>query len=68
MPIDWLVKRYAVAVKSGEAWKTVAVCDDNRAQFKVHRFDPISATALKLTVEEVHAGGRSARVFEVRAY
>lgn len=68
VPIDWLVKRYVVAVKSGEAWKSVAVCDDNRTQFKMHSFNPVTCDALKLTVHEVHAGGRCARVFEVRAY
>ncbi len=67
-PIDWLAKRYVVSVKCGQAWKTVASCDDNRSRFKVHAFEPVSTTALKLVVEEVHAGGASARVFEVRAY
>ncbi|MDD5350466.1 MAG: FAD-dependent oxidoreductase [Chthoniobacteraceae bacterium] len=67
-PIDYLVKRYSLAVRKGGAWKTVASCDDNRQRFKIHEFEPCVADALKLVVEEIHDGGKSARVFEIRAY
>ena len=67
-PIETLVKRYTVSVKEGSGWRTVARCDDNRGRLQVHTFDPVTSTELKVTVEEIHAGGHSARIFEVRVY
>lgn len=67
-PIDHLVKRYTLAVKKEGAWEIVATCADNRQRFKIHTFEPCVAEALKLVVEAVHDGGKSARVFEIRAY
>ena len=68
LPVDYLVKRYSVAVRKDGAWETVAVCDDNRSRFRIHEFAPRAADAVKLVAEEIHAGGRSARVFEIRCY
>lgn len=67
-PVEYLVKRYTVAVKTGSGWTTVATCPDNRGRFRVHEFPACETEAVKLVVEEIHAGGRSARVFEVRCY
>lgn len=67
-PVDYLVKRYAVEVRAEGRWETVASCADNRSRFKVHEFAPRRIDAVRLTVAEIHAGGRSARVFEVRCY
>jgi hypothetical protein len=68
LPIDYIVKKYFVAVKTASGWKTVASCNDNKSRFKVHEFEPCVTDAVKLVVEEIHAGGRSARVFEIRIY
>ena len=67
-PIEYTVKRYSVAVRKGGAWETVASCDNNRQRFKIHAFEPCMADAVKLVVEEIQAGGKSARVFEIRCY
>jgi hypothetical protein len=68
LPIECLVKRYRVSVNTPSGWKEVALVDDNRSRFRIHGFPAVSATALKVTVEEAHEGGKSARIFEVRCY
>ncbi|HCE43217.1 MAG TPA: hypothetical protein DET40_06695 [Lentisphaeria bacterium] len=67
-PIDYLVKRYSVAVKKDGKWVTAATCNDNRSRFKIHEFKACRTDAVKLVVEEIHAGGKNARVFEIRCY
>ncbi|HBC87970.1 MAG TPA: hypothetical protein DCZ94_13550 [Lentisphaeria bacterium] len=68
LPIDYIVKKYSVAVRTEGKWKTVASCKDNRSRFKIHEFETCVTDAVKIVVEEIHAGGRSARVFEIRCY
>jgi hypothetical protein len=67
-PIDYMVKRFSVAVRKGGGWETVASCDNNKLRFKIHEFESCVTDALKLVVEEIHDGGKSARVFEIRCY
>lgn len=68
MPVEVLAKKYTVALRTPSGWRTVVRCDENRSRFRVHAFAACKADAVKLTIEEVHAGGKSARVFEVRCY
>ncbi len=68
IPVDYLVKKYSVQVKMPSGWKTVASCNDNRSRFKIHDFNTVETDAVKLVVDEIHAAGRSARVFEIRCY
>jgi len=67
-PVDYLVKRYTVAVKTKTGWRPMFSVADNRSRFRVHDFAPCETEAVKLIVEEIHARGRSARVFEIRCY
>ncbi|MBI4979507.1 MAG: FAD-dependent oxidoreductase [Spirochaetes bacterium] len=67
-PIDYMVKSYTLSVLSDNKWKTIVTVEDNRNRFKSHDFAPVKADAVKLTVTSVHAGGTSARVFEIRCY
>jgi hypothetical protein len=67
-PLDILVKAYRVEARCAGTWREVARETDNRVRFRVHRFAAVSTEALRLVVEAVHAGGRSARVFEMRCY
>ncbi len=67
-PVDYLVKRYSVWVRTTAGWVQVAACSDNRKRLRRHEFSPCPAEAVKLSIEEIHAGGRSARVFEIRCY
>lgn len=68
LPVDYLVKKYSIQAKTSSGWKTVASCNDNRSRLKVHEFNAVEVDSLKLVCEEIRAGGRSARVFEVRCY
>ena len=67
-PVDYLVQRYTISVRTPAGWDVVAATDDQRRRFAMHEFPPRQSSAVKLTVDAVHAGGRSARVFEIRCY
>ncbi len=66
-PLETLVKAYRVEARCKGAWIEVVREADNRARFRTHRFAAVQAEALRLVVDAVHAGGRAARVFELRA-
>jgi FAD dependent oxidoreductase/Concanavalin A-like lectin/glucanases superfamily len=61
------VRDYELSFREGTEWKTLATVRNNFQRRRVHRFDPVSASALRLTVHATN-GDRSARVFEIRAY
>lgn len=67
-PIDTLVKAYRLEASCADGWREVARETDNRVRFCIHRFAAVQAEALRLVVDAVHAGARSARVFEIQAY
>lgn len=67
-PIDTLVKAYSLEVRVDGAWREVAREADNRVRFRVHSFAKVSTGALRLIVDAVHAGGKSARLYEIRVY
>jgi hypothetical protein len=60
------VRAYGLSCFDGNTWKSVANETENFQRRRVHRFDPIPTSKLRLTVESTH-GDRSARVFEIRA-
>lgn len=68
VPVDWLVKSYSVEALLNGAWDELASCEGNLSRFKIHKFEKRQAEAVRLKIKEVHGGGRSARVFEVRCY
>jgi hypothetical protein len=61
------VKHYEIAVPQGGGWKTIAEEDNNYQRRRVHRFDAVTATRLRINLLETN-GSPQARVFEVRVY
>jgi len=61
------VRDYELTVHDGKAWRTVATVKGNFQRRRVHRFEPVAATRLRLTVHATN-GDKSARLFEIRAY
>lgn len=67
-PVDYLAKEYQIAVSTPSGWKTLVAEEDNRRRFRVHALQPCETDGVRITVSAAHAGGRSARIFEVRCY
>jgi hypothetical protein len=61
------VSDYTVAVESGDRWVEVAHVHDNHQRRRVHTFECLTATRVRVTCEATH-GADEARVFEIRAY
>jgi hypothetical protein len=61
------VKSYEIAVAQGGGWKTVAAEDNNYFRRRVHRFEAVTASRLRINVLETN-GAAEARIFEVRVY
>lgn len=61
------VRDYELSYHDGANWTTLAAVKGNFQRRRVHRFDTVTASKLRLTVHATN-GDRSARVFEIRAY
>lgn len=61
------VSEYSLAWFDGRGWTTLVSEKENFQRRRVHRFAPVQASKLRLTVESTN-GDPSARVFEIRAY
>ncbi|MCD6289436.1 MAG: FAD-dependent oxidoreductase [Anaerolineae bacterium] len=61
------VRDYTIEVHSGGTWKRVVDAQGNYQRKIVHRFEPVTADGVRLTVHATN-GDTSARVFEVRVY
>ncbi len=61
------VSDYTVAVECGDQWVEVAHIHDNYQRRRVHTFECLTASRLRVTCEATN-GAEQARVFEVRAY
>ncbi|VGO17470.1 hypothetical protein PDESU_06066 [Pontiella desulfatans] len=61
------VRDYRVQVWSGSGWKTVADVSDNYQRRRIHRFDPVKTSKLRVVVDQTN-GDPSARIFEIRLY
>lgn len=61
-----MVRDYRVEVEVGEGWRELVSVTDNIHRFRVHEFDRVPATAVRLVVEAAHEEGEGARVAEVR--
>lgn len=61
------VKRYDIAVLSGDNWKTIAEEGDNYARRRVHTVEATTSDRLRITVLETN-GSPNARIYEVRVY
>jgi hypothetical protein len=61
------VKDYTIEAKVGESWKEIAKVTDNYVRRRVHRFDRISADAVRVNILATN-GAAMARVYEARVY
>jgi len=61
------VRDYAVAVETRDGWVEVARVTGNYQRRRVHDFDCLTASAVRVTCEATN-GDQQARIFEVRAY
>ncbi len=61
------VKRYEIAVSEGSGWKTIVAEDGNYFRRRVHRFDAMTASRLRINVLDTN-GATEARIYEVRVY
>lgn len=60
-------KDYVVEAEVDGSWREVARAAGNYHRLRVHSFAPVTAAAVRLTIGAT-GGGRTARVFEFRAY
>lgn len=61
------VKKYEVSVPQGSTWQTIVGQDNNYVRRRVHRFDPVNASRLRINLLETN-GSAQARIYEVRLY
>lgn len=61
------VRDYQIAIEEGSAWKTVASESGNYFRRRVHHWDPVSATALRINIAATN-GAPAARIYSVRVY
>jgi len=63
------VKDYRLEVRQDETWEPVVSAEGNYHRRVVHRFEPVTTTALRLAVLDMHQANRyGARVYQVRVY
>jgi hypothetical protein len=61
------VKDYDLLYRAGGEWKTLAEVRGNYQRLRRHRFDSVTASAVRVHVRSTH-GADEARIFEVRCY
>ena len=61
------VRDYTLSCFDGRRWVDLATEKENFQRRRIHRFDTLQTTKLRLTIEATN-GAPSARVFEIRAY
>ncbi len=62
-----LVRDYSIEIEANGAWKTVATATENIMRKRVHHFDAVKATRVRVNITAT-ADGNTARLFEVRVY
>jgi FAD dependent oxidoreductase len=61
------VKKYEIAIPQGSGWATIVQADGNYFRRRVHTFDPVTSSRLRLNIQETN-GSPQARIYEVRLY
>jgi hypothetical protein len=61
------VRDYELSYYDGTSWNTLLTESGNYQRRRIHRFDRVVASSLKLTVRAT-GGAPSTRLFEIRAY
>jgi 2-polyprenyl-6-methoxyphenol hydroxylase-like FAD-dependent oxidoreductase len=62
------VTSYLLEAQTPAGWQTLADVVDNHQRHRIHRFAPVTAQAVRLTIRAVRDPAFRARVYEVRAY
>jgi hypothetical protein len=62
-----LAADYSVELKQGGEYKTIAEVENNYLRLRRHRFDPVTADAVRINIHRTR-GDDLARIFEVRCY
>lgn len=65
--IPQCARDYRVLVGDGRSWRAVAGVTGNDRRRRVHRFEPVEASHVRLEVLATH-GDPSARLYEIRVY
>ncbi len=65
---EMCVKDYDVEVWNGSSWQTIVTVKDNYRRHRVHSFDRVTASKVKLTVRAMNGEGWTARIYEIRIY
>jgi hypothetical protein len=66
--VPWCVSRYTLEAGAEDGWREIVRVEDNYRRFREHRFAPLAADRLRLTVRATHGEGQSARVYRVSVY
>jgi hypothetical protein len=61
------VKKYEIAIPQASGWATIVQADGNYFRRRVHTFDPVTSSRLRLNIQETN-GSPQARIYEVRLY
>ena len=62
-----MVRDYRLEAEVAGQWLPLTAVTDNYHRFRVHEFQPVEVTALRLVVEAANGPGSGARVTEIRA-
>jgi hypothetical protein len=63
------VTSYQLEALTADGWRLLAEEEDNCQRHRIHRFEPVTASAIRLTVRAVRdSAAFRARVYEIRAY
>lgn len=61
------VKHYEIAIAQSGGWKTVVTQDGNYSRRRVHHFDVVTTSRMRIHILETN-GSPQARIYEVRVY
>jgi len=65
---EMAAEAYELTVSDGSAWRTVCTVQENKQRRRVHRFDEVHATRLRLALKDDPATGGPVRICEIRVY
>jgi hypothetical protein len=65
---EMAAKAYEVTVRDGQDWRTVCTVQANNGRRRIHRFDKIHASRLRLALKSDLTAGKPVRLCEIRVY
>jgi hypothetical protein len=66
-PVPECVRDYNLSYWDGNSWVEILTEKGNYLRHRIHRFEPVTANRLRLTVQATN-GANTARVYEIRIY